>query len=137
MQITLQHLDGARFVAEARQHRLTIDQPAEDGATDQGMTPAEILLASLGGCVGQYVAQYLRLRSVPAKGLQVRVEAERNSRPLRLKNFRVEIVAPGLTERQLRALEKSLSSGLVQSAICQANSLLVSVTGSHAEEVTP
>jgi len=137
LQITLQHLDGARFVAEARQHRLTIDQPAEDGATDQGMTPAEILLASLGGCVGQYVAQYLRLRSVPAKGLQVRVEAERNSRPLRLKNFRVEIVAPGLTERQLRALEKSLSSGLVQSAICQANSLLVSVTGSHAEEVTP
>ena len=137
MQITLQHLDGARFVAEARQHRLTIDQPAEDGATDQGMTPAEILLASLGGCVGQYVAQYLRLRSVPAKGLQVRVEAERNSRPLRLKNFRVEIVAPGLTERQLRALEKSLSSGLVQSAICQANSLQVSVTGSHAEKVTP
>ena len=137
MQITLQHQEGARFVAEARQHRLTIDQPAEDGATDQGMTPAEILLASLGGCVGQYVAQYLRLRSVPAKGLQVRVEAERNSRPLHLKNFRVEIVAPGLTERQLRALEKSLSSGLVQSAICQANSLLVSVTGSHAEEVTP
>lgn len=137
MQITLQHQEGARFVAEARQHRLTIDQPAEDGATDQGMTPAEILLASLGGCVGQYVAQYLRLRSVPAKGLQVRVEAERNSRPLRLKNFRVEIVAPGLTERQLRALEKSLSSGLVQSAICQANSLQVSVTGSHAEEVTP
>jgi len=137
LQITLQHQEGARFVAEARQHRLTIDQPAEDGATDQGMTPAEILLASLGGCVGQYVAQYLRLRSVPAKGLQVRVEAERNSRPLRLKNFRVEIVAPGLTERQLRALEKSLSSGLVQSAICQANSLLVSVTGSHAEEVTP
>jgi putative redox protein len=137
LQITLQHLDGARFVAEARQHRLTVDQPAEDGATDQGMTPAEVLLTSLGGCVGQYVAQYLRLRSLPAKGLQVRVEADRRSRPLRLKNFRIEIVAPGLTERQLRALEKSLSSGLVQAAICEANTLQVSVTGSHAEEVTP
>jgi hypothetical protein len=65
------------------------------------------------------------------------VEAERNSRPLRLRDFRVEVVAPGLTDRQLRSLEKSLSSGLVQAAICQANTLQVSVTGSHAEEVTP
>lgn len=137
MQITLQHLDGARFLAEARQHRLTIDQPAEDGATDQGMTPAELLLASLAGCVGQHVAQYLRLRSLPSRGLQVRVQADRSTRPLRLNNFSVEIVAPGLSDRQLRALEKSLPSGLVHSAIAQANPLKVSVTASQAVDVTP
>ena len=137
MQITLQHLDGSRFLAEARQHRLTIDQPAEDGATDQGMTPAELLLVSLASCVGQHVAQYLRLRSLPSKGLQVTVDADRRTRPLRLTNFRVEIVAPGLTDRQLRALEKSLPSGLVQSAIVQANNLTVSVSASQSVDVTP
>lgn len=128
MKITLQHIDGLRFRAEARQHRLVIDQPAEDGATDQGMSPAELLLASLGACVGQFVAQYLRLRSLVSDGLLIRVEADRGG-PLRLNNFRVQIVAPGLTEHQLRALEKSLPSGLVQNAIAQLNAISVSVTG--------
>lgn len=137
MQITLQHVEGARFLVEARQHRLAIDQPTEDGATDHGMTPAELLLAALAGSVGQHVAQYLRLRSLPSRGLQIRVEADRTTRPLRLINFRVEVVAPGLSERQLRALEKSLPSGLVETALSLENSLKFSVSSSQAEDVTP
>lgn len=113
-----------------------VDQPAEDGATDQGMTPAELLLTSLGSCVGQFVAQYLRLRALPSDGLLVQVEADRSG-PLRLSNFRVQIVAPGLTERQLRTLEKSLPSGLVQNAIAQPNLLAVSVSASHVDDITP
>lgn len=131
LKITLQHQDGMRFRAEARRHRLIVDQPAEEGATDQGMSPAELLLVSLGTCVGQFVAQYLRLHSLPSERLDVRVEADRCG-PLRMSNFRVHVVAPGLTERQLRALEKSLPSGLVQTAITQPNSLTVSA-GASAE----
>lgn len=131
LKITLQHLDGLRFQAEARHHRVLIDQPAEDGASDRGMTPAELLLVSLGSCIGQFVAQYLRLRSLSSKGLVVQIEADRAG-PLRLNNFRVQIVAPGLTERQLRALEKSLPSGLVQNAIAQPNDLSVSASASQA-----
>jgi len=135
LKITLQLLDGLRFQAEARHHHLIVDQPAEDGATDEGMTPAELLLVSLGSCVGQFVAQYLRLRSLPSDGLLIQVAADRGG-PLRLSNFRLHIVAPGLTERQLRALEKSIPSGLVQNAITQPNQLSVSVTTSQAD-ITP
>lgn len=136
MKVTLQNLDGVRFRAEARQHRLVVDQPAEDGATDQGMTPAELLLASLGSCVGQFVAQYLRLRSLPSEGLLIQVEADRGG-PLRLSNFRVQIVAPGLNERQLRTLEKSLPCGLVQNAVTQPNVLSVTASAAHADDITP
>lgn len=136
MKVILQHLDGVRFRAEARQHRLLVDQPAEDGATDQGMTPAELLLASLGSCVGQFVAQYLRLRSLPSEGLLILAEADRGG-PLRLSNFRVQIVAPGLTERQLRTLEKSISCGMVQNAIAQPNPLSVTATAARADDITP
>lgn len=136
MKITLQHLDGLRFRAEARHHRIIIDQPAEDGATDQGLTPAELLLASLGSCVGQFVAQYLRLRSLPSEGLMIQVESDRTG-PLRLSNFRVQIVAPRLSDRQLRALEKSLPCGLVQNAVTQPNCLSVSARAEQAEDITP
>lgn len=137
MEITLQHTGGARFIAEARQHRILVDQPAEDGATDHGMTPAELLLSALGSCLGQNVMQYLRLRKLPTEGLLIRVQAERAARPLRLSDFRVEIVAPGLTERQLRALEKSLPTGLVHNALVRETPLCISVAAMHAGDVTP
>lgn len=130
MEITLQHTGGARFVAEARKHRLVIDQPAEDGATDHGMSPAELLLVSLGSCIGQYVAQYLSLRGLSSEGLQVSVAADRSTRPLRLSGFRVEVVAPELTDRQFRSLEKTLATaGLVHGAIAQQNA--ISITASN------
>lgn len=135
MDVTLQYTEGARFVAEARQHRLSIDQPAQDGATDHGMTPAELLLAALGGCVGQYVAQYLSLRGLPAEGLLVRVEARPSARPLRMKDFEVEVVVPGLTEPQLRALQKSFPSGLVQNAISLENSLRITAVSMRSGDV--
>lgn len=128
MEISIHHSDGTRFAVEARQHRLILDQPAEDGGTDRGMSPAELLLASLGGCVGQYVAQYLSLRRLPAEGLEIRVAARPASRPLFLDEFTVEIIAPGLSERQLRAFEKSVPAGLVQNAIHYENSVRVTCT---------
>ena len=99
------------------------------------MSPAELLLASLGGCVGQYVTQYLQLRSLSSEGLRVCVEAQPAARPLRLKNFAIKIVAPGLSERQLRALEKSLPCGLVQQALSQPNALQITAVGSSSTEV--
>lgn len=133
--VTLQYTEGARFVAEARHHRLVLDQPAQDGATDRGMTPSELLLSALGGCVGQYVAQYLILRGLSTEGLLVRVEARPSARPLRMKDFEVEVVVPGLTEPQLRALQKSFPAGLVQNAIALENSLRVSAVSMRSGDI--
>jgi uncharacterized OsmC-like protein len=133
--VTLQYTEGARFVAEARQHRVVLDQPAQDGATDHGMTPAELLLSALGGCVGQYVAQYLSLRGLPSEGLLIHVEARPSARPLRLKDFEVEVVAPGLTEPQLRTLQKSFPAGLVQNAITIEHSLTISAVAMRSGDV--
>lgn len=135
MEVTLQYSHGARFVAEARQHRVTIDQPAQDGATDHGMTPAELLLAALGGCVGQYVSQYLSLRNLSSEGLIVHVEAKPSARPLRMKDFEVEVVVPGLSETQLRALQKSFPAGLVQNAISLENALRITAVSMRSGNV--
>jgi len=135
LDVTLQYTGGARFVAEARQHRLIVDQPADDGATDHGMTPAELLLAALGSCVGQYAAQYLSLRALPSEGLLVHVEAKPSARPLRIKDFAVEVVAPGLSESQLRALQKSFPAGLVQNAISLENALRITVVSMRSGDV--
>jgi putative redox protein len=130
LEISLKHTGGARFTAEARHHRVLLDQPAEDGATDQGMSPAELLLASLGGCVGQHVSQYLSLRGLSSEGLSIRVTTEPPPRTLHFGDFHVEVLAPGLSDSQLRAIEKSFPGGLVQNAL-RENSVRVTATASH------
>ncbi|HEX4310472.1 MAG TPA: OsmC family protein [Acidobacteriaceae bacterium] len=134
LKILLQHNGGARFTADARHHRIVLDQPTEDGATDQGMSPAELLLISLGGCVGEYVAQYLKTRALSAEGLSVQVEAEPSPHPLHFGDFHVEVLVPNLNERHLRALEKSFPAGLVQNAVRFENVLRVTTTAGRNDE---
>jgi len=43
-----------RFTARSRDHEVVIDQPVKGGGTDQGMSPVELFVASLGGCVAYY-----------------------------------------------------------------------------------
>jgi uncharacterized OsmC-like protein len=130
LEISLRHTGGARFSAEARHHRLLLDQPAEDGATDQGMSPAELLLASLGGCVGQIAAQYLTLHGLSSDGLTIRVRTRPAAKQLHFGDFQVEVIVPGLTDAQLRALEKSFPAGLVQNAIRFENQLTITAAAS-------
>jgi len=113
MDVTVRYLEGVRFEAEARGHRLISDQPPEAKGGDQGMTPPELMLASLGACAGYYAAEYLRVRALPVHGLQVRVEADKASAPARLSHFRIFVDCPAAGDERhrdgvLRAVKKCL-----------------------------
>lgn len=93
---------GVRFRASARGHDVVCDQPLENGGTDEGMTPPELLLASLGTCAAYYAAEYLRVRKLSSEGLSVKVTAEKAQRPAHLKTFRVVLSVPGLEDQHHR-----------------------------------
>src|ERR1022692_70220 len=95
MEVTIQHLGDVKFEASARGHRIICDQPADNGGSDSGLTPPEYLLVSLGTCAGFYAAQYMKARSLPHRGLEVKVSAEKATLPARLGQFRIEVTVPG------------------------------------------
>jgi putative redox protein len=102
MQVLVKYLDGTRFEAQARGHSVVCDQPAGAGGTDQGMTPPELLLASVGTCVMYYAAEYLKTRRISTEGLLVRTEAEKAMGPARLSKFRIVIELPASVEDRHR-----------------------------------
>ena len=59
MEVTVEHIGAVQFEIRARGHVIASDQPVETGGYDEGLTPPELLLASLGSCAGYYAAQYL------------------------------------------------------------------------------
>lgn len=68
-----------------------------------GMTPPELLLASLGSCAGFYAAQYLRKHRLATSGTRVRVTADKMKDPARVENFRIEVEVDGELSSQQRA----------------------------------
>jgi len=94
MEVKVEHLGAVQFEIKARQHTIPCDQPQESGGFDEGMTPPELLLASLGSCAGFYAAQYLRKYKLADQGTRVRVTADKLKDPARIDNFRIEIDAP-------------------------------------------
>jgi putative redox protein len=113
MEAIIRYLGGVRFESESRGHKVLTDQPVENGGEDAGMTPPELLLASLGTCAGFYAAQYLRVHKLPVDGLTVRVQAQKDSQPARLGSFHIEIECPAAEapkhqEGLLRAAKKCL-----------------------------
>ena len=94
MQVTVEHLGGMQFEVFAREHRIVCDQPVENGGFDEGMTPPEMLLASLGSCAGFYAAQYLKKHHIAVEGTIVRVSAEKATNPPRLSDFYIQVEIP-------------------------------------------
>jgi len=111
---TVEYLGGVRFSAEARGHRLICDQPFGNNGSDEGMTPPELMLASLGTCAAYYAAEYLKMRSLPVEGLRVRVEAEKAMQPARLGSFRIEVISPAAEdERHREGLNRAAKKCLI------------------------
>ncbi len=109
MEVKVSQIEGVRFDIQARSHTIACDQPADNGGADSGMTPPELLLASLGSCAAFYAAQYLMTRNLAHGGVEVSVTAEKLLKPGRLGDFRIHVVSPvPLTEEQAEAMLRSV-----------------------------
>jgi uncharacterized OsmC-like protein len=136
MEVTVDHLGAVQFEIHARQHTISCDQPAENGGYDEGMTPPELLLASLGSCAGFYAAQYLRKYKLATEGTRVRVTAEKLKDPARIDNFRIEIDTPlELTDQHRAGVERSVQHCLIHNTLLHPPHMEIVVKEAVAEEV--
>ena len=128
MEVTFHHLGDVKFEASARGHRVICDQPPGNGGSDTGMTPPEFLLVSLGTCAGFYAAQYLKTRSLPGRGLEVKVSAEKAAQPARLAQFRIEVIIPGLDPQHQAGVLRAVKACLIHHTLTSAPAIETVVT---------
>ena len=69
-------IEGTRVEAEARGFKVTVDEPEQIGGSNQGMTPVELLLSSLGSCLSITISLFSKPFHVEIKDLRVEVEGE-------------------------------------------------------------
>lgn len=121
------HLGNVKFEAIARGHRVICDQPPANGGADEGMTPPEFLLVSLGTCAGFYAAQYLKNHALSADGLEVNVTAEKAKAPARLGQFRIEVMVPGLDHQHETGVLRAVQACLIHNTLLHAPAIETAV----------
>ena len=128
MEIRVEHLGAVQFEIKAREHTIVSDQPAENGGFDEGMTPPELLLASLGSCAAFYAAQYLKKHKLATEGTVVRVTAEKAKDPVRLGSFRIALEIPcELSRNDLEGVEEAVRHCLIHNTLLNPPSIVIEV----------
>lgn len=128
MEVLIEHLGSVQFQIKARQHEITSDQPPGNGGFDEGMTPPELFLASLGACAGFYAAQYLKKRKLATEGTRVRVTAEKLLGPARLDNFCIEVEVPlGINDDERKGVEDAVHHCLIHNTLLQPPKIAINV----------
>lgn len=128
MEVLVEHLGAVQFEIRARQHVIASDQPLESGGFDEGMTPPELLLASLGSCAAYYAAMYLRKHKLAAEGTKVRVTADKRKDPARLDDFRIFVDGPaGLDRKHLAGLEQAVHQCLIHNTLLHPPSIAIEI----------
>jgi putative redox protein len=128
MEVTVEHLGAVQFAIKAREHTIVSDQPAENGGFDEGMTPPELFLSSLGSCAGFYAAQYLKKKGLASEGTMVRVFAEKAKNPARLDNFKIEVDVPAAVDEEHRkGVEEAVHHCLIHNTLLHPPTITLDV----------
>lgn len=137
MEIQVEHLGAAQFEIKVRQHVIISDQPAENGGYDEGVTPPELLLASLGSCAAYYAAEYLRKNRIATEGAHVSVSAEKAKNPARLDFFVIKVESPvPLTVSQQKGVEEAVHKCLIHNTLLYPPQIRIEV-GARNLSLTP
>ena len=66
-----------RTAIHIRNHTIIADELVQDGGSDEGPTPMEILVGTLGACIAVTTRAYAQRKNWPLEGISVEVEMER------------------------------------------------------------
>lgn len=123
------HIKGdSLFETQLGDHTLTTDP---DGVA--GPSPPEVLVASLGACVGILVANYCKRSGISTEDLLVDVEYSKASNPYRLAEFRVDISLPHAdVDSRLGAITRVAEHCPVHQTMCTLEGADIRVNGKSA-----
>ena len=93
-QITTTYQGNMLFESKLGRHSILIDVPPTMGGSDRGPTPPELFVASLGSCVGAFVASYCERNGVNTEGMSVDVTFDKADKPTRLVNLKIKVNLP-------------------------------------------
>jgi uncharacterized OsmC-like protein len=91
MELTVQHVDGMRFLATADSHNVIVDAAPEDGGGGTAMSAPQLFVAALGACILEFVLNSCRLRGFNVERLSLALTYEEVPKPRRVNSLQARL----------------------------------------------
>ncbi len=128
MDVHVTYQDGVKFQASCRGHKILSDQPLDNDGQDEGMTPPEWFLASLGACVGFYAVKYLEARHLDATGLDISVTADKVTDPLRIDHIHIQVkTSVPIEPRHQKGLERAVDACIIHNTLTHSPTMTTEI----------
>lgn len=137
MKLTVAYHGGTRYDITSGSHRVVTDQPVEDGGHNAGMSPVELFVGSLAGCVGYFVGQFCARHHIPCDGLRVDAEWTMAESPHRVGAIGLAIHLPHrISPEQKERLLKVAQGCTVHQSLAVAPNVAITLNP-HSHAVIP
>jgi uncharacterized OsmC-like protein len=84
MKLTVQHVDGLRFLTTVGRHTVVVDAAPEDGGTGTALSAPQLFAAAISACMLEFVVNSCRLRGISFERLSLEMKCEELARPRRI-----------------------------------------------------
>ena len=126
--ISIKHEAGLRVSAGIRNHKLTLDVPADEGGADAGPTPVELLTTALGACMAMHIAKYCQVAKLPHEGFGIDLDFQLVKDPLRIGSLTVDIhLPPGFPVERIPAVKRVVEQCTVKNTLRESTAVDVEV----------
>jgi uncharacterized OsmC-like protein len=118
------------FESRVGTHTIPFDVPAGLGGKDRAPTPTEYFVASLGACIGVYVADYCERAAIAATGMRVEISYEKAQNPSRMANFKARIIFPngnGIDAKRERAILRVAEHCLIHQTLVTFDAIMLEI----------
>ena len=118
------------FESKIGNHSVTIDVPEGMGGSDRGPMPPQLFVASLGSCIGAFVAQYCNNNGIDATDMTVDITFDKAYDPTRLVNLAATVKLPnGDCSKRIKAIERVAQHCPVKATIATMEGLDIEILG--------
>ena len=134
--ITLKHEKDLCFSVQVRGHKFLMDMPRESKGQDQGPSPADLLAASLGACMGMHMALYSETAGLSCEGMEMNLVynlVEEQGRK-RIQTVTIDVVMPQDPGERTAALLRAAQNCIVRNTLEKGPVIDVEITVEKSSE---
>jgi putative redox protein len=92
--ISITQEKNSTFKAQIRKHSFLSDMSIEDGGKDDAPSPAELVVSSLGFCIGMIINRYCQSHGYESKDIEISMTYLLNDNPKMINSITADIALP-------------------------------------------
>lgn len=109
--IRVEQAGSQEFRISVRTHQISADNVIDEGGDDRGPRPTELLVGSLGACIGMAIARYCQTIDQDTDSISIYLTYDLKDRPRRIANIVADIELPAdFPESRKSALKGIITS---------------------------